>query len=202
MPLQSILEVEIFYVRAIDFMGPFPPFEGKEYILVAVDSVSKWVEEIPTRTNDYRMVNKFIVSNIFSQFDCPRAIIIDGRSHFTNSHFRALLRKYGVHHRVTTPYHPQENDQVEFRTREVKNILKKIIQTDGRDWASKLSDVLWAYRTAFKTLIGMFLFRLIYSKPCHRPIELEYRTYWAIKKLNLSLEQAGKERLLQLLELQ
>ena len=45
-------------------------------------------------------------------------------------------------------------------------------------------------------------FRLIYGKSCHLPIELEHRAYWAIKKLNLSLDQAGKERLIQLQELQ
>ena len=66
MSLQTILEVEIFYVWGIDFIGPFPPSEGKEYILLAVDYVSKWVEAIPTRTNDHRVVNRFIVNNIFS----------------------------------------------------------------------------------------------------------------------------------------
>ena len=65
MPLQTIFEVEIFYLWGIDFMGPFPPSEGKEYILVAVDYVSKWVEAIPTRTNDHRVVNKFIVTISF-----------------------------------------------------------------------------------------------------------------------------------------
>ena len=50
MPLQIILEVEIFDLCGIDFMGPFSPSEGKEYILVAVDYVSKWVEVIPTKT--------------------------------------------------------------------------------------------------------------------------------------------------------
>ena len=158
--------------------------------------MSKWVEAIPTGTNDHRVVNKFIVSNIFSQFGCPRAIISDGGSHFTNSHFRSLLRKYRVHHHVTTPYHPQANGQVEVSNREVKNILKKIILTDERDGAAKLPDALWAYHTAFKTPIGISSFRLIYDKPCHLPVELEHRAYWAIKKLNLSLDQAGKERLL------
>ena len=85
---------------------------------------------------------------------------------------------------------------------EVKNILKKIIRTDGRDWAAKLPDAIWAYRTAFKTPIVMSPFMLIYGKPCHLPVELEHRAYRAIKKLNLSLDQVGKERLLQIQELQ
>ena len=55
--------------------------------------------------NDHRVVNKFIVRNIFSRFGCPRAIISDGGSHFTNSHFRTLLKKYRVHNRVMTPFH-------------------------------------------------------------------------------------------------
>ena len=54
MPMRPILEVEIFDLWGIDFMGPFPPSDGKKYILVAVDYVSKWVEAIPTRTNWWR----------------------------------------------------------------------------------------------------------------------------------------------------
>ena len=51
--------------------------------------MSEWVEGIPTRKNDHRVFNKFFVSNIFSRFDCPREIVSDGGSHFTNSHFRS-----------------------------------------------------------------------------------------------------------------
>ena len=93
--------------------GTFSTFFGKEYILVAVDYVSKWEEAIPTRTNTHREVLRFVTRNIFSRYGCPRAIISDRGLHFNNAHFRALLKRYGVHHRVTTPYQPQANGQVE-----------------------------------------------------------------------------------------
>ena len=67
MPMRPILEVEIFDLWGIDFMGPFPPSDGKEYILVAVDYVSKWVEAILTRTNTHREVLRFVMRNIFSR---------------------------------------------------------------------------------------------------------------------------------------
>ena len=153
-------------------MGPFPPSDGKEYILVAVDYVSKWVEAIPTRTNDHQEVLRFI-----TRYGCQRAIISDGGSHFNNFNFRALLKKYGVHHITTTPYHPRVNGQVEVSNREVKTILKKIIRPNGKDWAHKFPDALWAYRTAYKTPIGMSAFWLIFGKACHLPVELKLWAY-------------------------
>ena len=65
-PLTNILEVEIFYVWRIDFMGPFPPSFGNLYILVAMDYVSKWVEAVALPTNDAKAVVNFLQKNIFS----------------------------------------------------------------------------------------------------------------------------------------
>jgi len=66
MPLQNIMEVEVFDYWGIDLMGPFPSSAGNEYILVAVDYVSKWVEAMATTRNDAKIVVKFIKKNIFS----------------------------------------------------------------------------------------------------------------------------------------
>ena len=66
MLMSPIVEVEIFDLWGINFMGPFPPSDGKEYILVAVDYMSKWVEVIPTKTNTHREVLRFFTRNIFS----------------------------------------------------------------------------------------------------------------------------------------
>ena len=58
-PLTLILIIKIFDCWGLDFMGSFPPSCGYLYILLAVDYVSEWVEAIPTRTNDHKVVLKF-----------------------------------------------------------------------------------------------------------------------------------------------
>ena len=58
--LQPILEVKFFYIRGMDFMGHFPSSFSNLYILLVVDYISKWVEAIPTQTNDAKVVANFL----------------------------------------------------------------------------------------------------------------------------------------------
>jgi len=201
MPQNPILEVEVFDVWGIDFMGPFPSSFGNKYILVAVDYVSKWVEAIASPTNDARVVIKMFKSIIFPRFGVPRVVISDGGSHFINKLLEGLLKKNGVKHKVATPYHPQTSGQVEISNREIKSILEKIVGITRKDWSNKLDDALWAYRTAYKTPLGTTPFNLVYGKACHLPVELEYKALWAIKLLNFDIKSAKEKRLFQLHEL-
>jgi len=104
---------------------------GYEYILMVVDYVSIWLEVIVTRTSHGKVVTKFNDQNIFTWFGCPGPIITDGGLHFTKFKFRSFFRRYGVQNRITTPYHPQANGQVELCNRQINKILQKVVKPDG-----------------------------------------------------------------------
>ncbi|PIN18141.1 DNA-directed DNA polymerase [Handroanthus impetiginosus] len=66
MPLNTILEVELFDVWGINFMGPYVPSFGYRYILVAVDYVSQYIKTTAVPSNDSKVVVNFIKKNIFT----------------------------------------------------------------------------------------------------------------------------------------
>ena len=74
--------------------------------------------------------------------------------------------------------------------------------TSKRDWATKLDEALWAYRTAYKTPIGRTPFQLLYGKSCHLPVEIEYKALWATKLLNFDISSAQEKRRITLHELE
>ncbi|XP_062114277.1 uncharacterized protein LOC133825335 [Humulus lupulus] len=202
MPLTNILEVELFDVWEMDFMGPFPPSFGNLYILVVVDYVSKLMEAIVSPSNDSKLVMKFLHKHVFTRFCTPRALLSDEGTHFVNKALEALLEKYNVRHKIAMEYHPQTNGQVEISNREIKIILGKVVNPSRKDWLKRLHDALWVYQTTYKTPFGMSPFLLFLGKACHLPVELEHCAYWAIKKLNLDYHAAGEARLLQINELE
>jgi transposase InsO family protein len=117
-PLKYNLQIDLFDVWGIDFMGPFKNSHGFEHILVMVDYVSKWVEAMSCRKASTEESISMIKSMIFPHFGTPRILISDGGTHFTGKNFKKCLSKLGIEHRISTAYHPQTNRQTETSNRQ------------------------------------------------------------------------------------
>nr|GEV84516.1 reverse transcriptase domain-containing protein [Tanacetum cinerariifolium] len=106
-----------------------------------------------------------------------RTIISDRGTYFRNDQFAKVMQKFGVTHRLATPYHPQTSGRVEVSNRGLKRILERAVGENRASWSDKLDDALWAFRTAYKIPIGCTPYKLVYGKAYHLPIELEHKAY-------------------------
>jgi transposase InsO family protein len=200
MTLNYNLQIDLFDVWGIDFMGPFTNSNGYEHILVMVDYVSK---SIPCRRASTKESISMIKNVIFPRYGVSQILISDGGTHFTGNSFRKCLSKLGIKHRVATAYHPQTNGQAETSNWQLKRILNKTVEKGGKDWSKKLDEALWAYRMAHKTpRIVMTPYQFVYGKSCHLPLELKHKAYWAVKEMNLDVDAARIKRRIQISELE
>jgi transposase InsO family protein len=152
------------------------------------------VEALRCRVADAMHSKRMFHEVIFLRYGVPRIVISDGGSHFIDRTFQKSLSEVGVDHQIATPYHPQTSGQAEMSNKQIKNILQKTVNQMGRRWKSKLSEALWAYRTAYKMPISMTPYQLVYGKSYHLPVELEHKAFRDIKKWNVNLKAARTKR--------
>ena len=119
-----------FSVWGIDVIGRIAPkvSNGNEYILVAIDYFTKWVEAASYSVLKSKHVAWFLENNIICQFGVPQEIIFDNGSHFEGE-VQRVMEEYGIEHHESSPYRPQANGAVEEANKNMKNILAKMVVT-------------------------------------------------------------------------
>nr|GEU46770.1 reverse transcriptase domain-containing protein [Tanacetum cinerariifolium] len=167
---------------------------------LAADHLSRLENPHQSVLNKKEINETFPLETLNVVTQVPRAIISYRGMYFCNDQFAKVMLKYGVTHRLATAYHPQTSGQVEVSNHGLKRILERTVGKNHASWSDKLDDALWAFRTAFKTPIGCTLYKFVYEKACHLPIELEHKAYWALKHCNYDLLTAGDHRKVQLNE--
>jgi transposase InsO family protein len=138
----------LFYRWGIDFAGPFPESEdGNQYVLLAIDYYSKWVEAFPVKNADGVSVVKAMRS-LIARFGTPSEIVSDNGPAFKGD-FEKFCEERHIHHRLITPGMPRTNGLAERAVQTIKRSLKKHVARTHHayTWDSDgLQKILMGYR--------------------------------------------------------
>ncbi|XP_057994371.1 uncharacterized protein LOC131174636 [Hevea brasiliensis] len=127
-----------FSIWGIDIIGKISPMasNGHRFIIVAIDYFTKWVEAESYKVVGAKQINKFVRNNLICRFGVPHEIVSDNGTQFKGD-FLKLIAKFKNKHRKSSPYRPQTNGAVEAAKKNVKTILRKMVET-YKDWPKKL----------------------------------------------------------------
>ncbi len=159
----------------LDFIKPLKSvscYFGNQYILIAIDYATNWVEARALCTNTTTIITKFLYDNIFIWFGCPLTIVIDQGTHFINDVICYLNNHFILRHTSSTVYYPQGNGQVESTNKVFGTLLTKLMNENWNDWDEHLSTILFFYRIAFKVGTNHLPFQLVYR--LHPLLPTEY----------------------------
>ena len=166
---------------AIDLVGPFPTAVGGfRFLLTCVDNATRWPEAIPIRKITARTIIAQLTS-MFTKCGFPSRLTSDNGTQFTGKTFQDWLRRHGIKHVRSTPYHPQGNGVVEWLHRTLNNMITKITQSKG-NWATITPMALYFIRCTPSATTDISPFLARHGWEPSTPLQVLYKT-WAQQDL-------------------
>ncbi|MCO5579607.1 hypothetical protein L7F22_033464 [Adiantum nelumboides] len=189
-PRQAVIANGPFEKWGIDAMGPLPRIaNGKLYILVAIDYMTRWVEAQSVARVNEKTVSKFVYTHICCRFGAPLEIVSDNGPGFRKGLLTEVCEELKISHRHSTPYYPQSNGLVEKANGIIAGIIRKKVENKPKRWDNFLDGAIWTYRTTYRDAIQFTPFHLVYGQESLQPIELNIPTI----KLTRRQEQNNDE---------
>lgn len=99
-----------------DYAGPF---YGDKYLII-VDAHSKWPEVINCKNNTKakKLIDQF--KDLFTRLGLPLHCVTDGGPQFRSEEFREFLKRNGIAHTFSPPYHPATNGAAKISYKRLK----------------------------------------------------------------------------------
>uniref|UniRef100_A0A2N9FT65 Uncharacterized protein n=1 Tax=Fagus sylvatica TaxID=28930 RepID=A0A2N9FT65_FAGSY len=188
-----------FSAWGMDVIGAITPkaSNGHEFILVAIDYFTKWVEACSFKNVTQVAVTRFVKNNIICRYGMPEMLITDNASNLNNRMMDQLCQQFKIQHHNSAPYRPKMNGAVEAANKNVKKILSKMTET-YKDWHEHLPYALCAYRTSVRTSVGATPYSLVYGMEAVLPVEVEIPSLRILSQTQLEEAEWAQARYEQL----
>ncbi|XP_060222450.1 protein NYNRIN-like isoform X1 [Meriones unguiculatus] len=148
----------------VDFTEIKPGKYGYKYLLVFVDTFSRWTEAFPTKDETAQIVAKKLLEDILPRYGFPHMIGSDNGPAFVSKVSQNVAKFIGADWRLHCAYRPQSSGQVERMNRTLKETLTKLTLETGADWVMLLPFALYRVRNSPYQL-GLTPFEILYGMP-------------------------------------
>ena len=142
-----------------------PSSQGHKYLLVFIDTFTRWGETFPTRTERAQEVIKALLKEINPQFGLPRSLQSDNGPSFVAKVTQHISTALGICYHLHAAWRPQSSGKVERANQTLKRILAKLCQETSEPWTKLLPVALLRIRVAPKTGIKLSPFEMTYGRP-------------------------------------
>ena len=176
-PLQTVKAGSPMQVVAVDILGPLPESDaGNNYILVAGDYFTRWVEAYPIPNQEAITVAKKLVDEMFCRFSPPEQLHSDQGQQFESQLIAEVCKILNIHKSRTTPYHPQSDGMVERFNRTLLGMLATTTKEHPFGWEDQIRKVCMAYNTSVHATTGYTPFYLMFGREARLPADLMFGT--------------------------
>ncbi|XP_059289571.1 uncharacterized protein LOC132043097 [Lycium ferocissimum] len=171
----------------MDVIGPMEPpaSNGHRFILVAIDYFTKWVEATSHKSVTKKVVADFVKNNLICRFGVLESIITDNGANLNTHMMKDICEQFKITHRNSTAYRPQMNGAVEAANKNIKIILRKMID-NNKNWHDQLPYALLWYRTTTWTSTGATPYLLVYGTKAVIPAEVDIPLLRIIQEVELN----------------
>jgi len=127
---------------AINFIGLLPKDEGFDAVVTMTDHLGTDIQIIPCNTTTTTEEFAFLFFNRwYCENGCPLEIISDQDKVFVSRFWKMLMKLTGIHHKMSTSYHPQTDGASEHSNKTVIQCLRFHVEQNQKGWAKALLKV-------------------------------------------------------------
>jgi len=154
----------------MDCVGPLPKTKkGNQYLVTIMDRTTRFPEAIPVRNIQTKNVI-MVLERFFTMVGLPRIIQTDNGSNFTSKEFEREMKKFGITHNRSSPYHPESQGALEKFHLVMKNMMKKFCDEYEKDWDVGIHMLIFAARDSVQESLGFSPFELVFGHRVRGPL--------------------------------
>lgn len=162
--LKPLPQVPLWGRVHVDLMGPYQKTKrGARYIILAIDSWSKWVEVGVLTKKGSAETARFFWEQFVTRYGSPKVCLTD-RGKEWQGEFGALLARQGIRHTRTAAYRPQTNGLAERMVGVMVAALRKMVNDHQDNWDEYVHQVALAHRAAPHSSTGVSPALAVYTQ--------------------------------------